>query len=155
MNFNCSRAIQQKNWTKVCKMWVCSTFFDEHPNMFTVCNIAVWTTSIGSRFYFDAVKVLYPLQRKYQLFFCTNKNRCLLLEIHLYIFRKPFTQWNGDLQLFSSFLLSMSSSDSDYQRLFSVSGMAPEGPTELVLCWHSISLWGLGTIPSTFFFPFF
>lgn len=64
------------------------------------------------------------------------------------------------LQLFLSFfvicfLLSMNSGDSDYQRLSSVSGGAPRGPTELVLCWHSISLWGLGTIPSTFFFPFF
>lgn len=31
----------------------------------------------------------------------------------------------------------------------------PEGPTELVLCWYSISVWGLGTIPSIFISPFF
>lgn len=61
----------------------------------------------------------------------------------------------GPCSCFLPFLLSMSSGDSDYQRLSSVSGRGPKGPTELVLCWYSISAWGLETIPSTFFSPFF
>lgn len=68
------------------------------------CEISAQNTKAGAHFTFT-------LSRKCHLFFCTNKGCwCLLLEIHLYIFRKPFT-----LKLCSSvfffLLLSMSSGD--------------------------------------------
>lgn len=49
------------------------------------CEISAQNTKAGAHFTFT-------LSRKCHLFFCTNKGCwCLLLEIHLYIFRKPFT----------------------------------------------------------------
>lgn len=49
------------------------------------CEISPQNTKASAHFTFT-------LSRKCHLFFCTNKGCwCLLLEIHLYIFRKPFT----------------------------------------------------------------
>lgn len=60
-----------------------------------VCVISPQNIEVETDFYFDAVKLFYPPQNRCHLFFCTNKCECLLLKIHLYIFRNPFTQWNG------------------------------------------------------------
>lgn len=109
------------------------------------CEISAQNTKAGAHFTFT-------LSRKCHLFFCTNKGCwCLLMEIHLYIFRKPFT-----LKLCSSvfffLLLSMSSGDTDYQRLSSVSGRAPRGPLSLFCAGTQSQCrgWGLFQVLSSF-----